>query len=42
MWSLANGRQEAFLIILATLGISSFFYGMLTSMKKPGNPKLKK
>lgn len=36
MWSFVNMRQETFLIILALVGILSFFYGMWTSARKPG------
>lgn len=42
MWSFANTRQEAFLFVLIILGVSSFFYGMLTSVRKSGGIKNKK
>ena len=42
MWSLAGSRQEVFLFILITLGITSFFFGMLTSVRKSGGFKNKK
>lgn len=39
MLTFANVRQEAFLIVLIIFGVSSFFYGMLTSTRKPGEYK---